>query len=107
MGVPRQTLAYLVKKGILERIYPKAYRFSQYEPEFEFQWENLGLVTSSIPNGVICLISALCYYDLTDQVENVENLPTLIAQSIATINDWLRLNTRLIWQRKVSTMNSM
>ena len=67
-GVPRHALAYLVKKGILERIYPGAYRFSQYEPEVEFQWENLALVASSIPDGVICLISALCYYDLTDQV---------------------------------------
>lgn len=28
--------------------------------------------------------------------ENAENLPTLIAQIIATINDWLLLNTGLI-----------
>lgn len=67
-GVPRHALAYLVKKGTLERIYPGAYRFSQYEPEVEFQWENLALVASSIPDGVICLISALCYYELTDQI---------------------------------------
>lgn len=66
--IPRHALAYLVKKGTLERIYPGAYRFSQYEPEVEFQWENLALVAASIPDGVICLISALCYYDLTDQI---------------------------------------
>jgi predicted transcriptional regulator of viral defense system len=66
--VPRHVLAYLVKRGTLERIYPGAYRFSQYEPEVEFQWENLALVAFSIPDGVICLISALCYYDLTDQI---------------------------------------
>jgi predicted transcriptional regulator of viral defense system len=66
--VPRYALAYLVKRGTLERIYPGAYRFSQYEPEVEFQWENLALVAASIPDGVICLISALCYYDLTDQI---------------------------------------
>ena len=66
--VPRQALDYLVKIGILERIYPGAYRFSQYEPEVEFQWENLALVAASIPEGIICLISALCYYDLTDQI---------------------------------------
>ena len=57
--VPRHALAYLVKRGTLERIYPGAYRFSQYEPEVEFHWENLALVAVSIPNGVICLISAL------------------------------------------------
>ncbi len=67
-GVPRHALAYLVKRGILERIYPGAYRFFQYEPEVEFQWENLALVALSIPEGIICLISALCYYDLTDQM---------------------------------------
>ena len=66
--VPRHALAYLVKKGTLERIYPGAYRFSQYEPEVEFQWENLALVAASVPDGVICLISALCYHDLTDQI---------------------------------------
>lgn len=66
--IPRHALAYLVKKGALEKIYPGAYRFSDYEPEVEFQWENLALVATSIPDGVICLISALCYYDLTDQV---------------------------------------
>lgn len=68
LDVPRHALAYLVKRGDLERIYPGAYRFSEYEPEVEFQWENLALVAASVPNGVICLISALVYYDLTDQV---------------------------------------
>lgn len=67
-GIPRHALAYLVKIGTLERIYPGTYRFSQYEPKVDFQWENLALVAASIPDGVICLISALCYYDLTDQV---------------------------------------
>lgn len=67
-GIPRHALAYLVKRGTLERIYPGAYRFSQYEPKVEFQWENLALVAASIPDGVICLISALCYYDLTHQM---------------------------------------
>lgn len=67
-NVPRHAIAYLVKKGSLERIYPGAYRFAEYEPEVDFQWENLGLITASISDGVICLISALCYYELTDQV---------------------------------------
>ncbi len=68
LDVPRHALAYLVKRGTLERLYPGAYRFSQYEPEVEFQWENLALVAASVPDGVICLISALCYHDLTDQI---------------------------------------
>ncbi len=67
-GVPRHALAYLQKKGVLERVYPGTYRFPEYEPEVEFQWENLGLMASSVPESVICLISALVFYDLTDQV---------------------------------------
>lgn len=66
--IPRHALAYLVKIGTLERIFPGTYRFSEYEPRVEVQWENLALVAASTPNAVICLISALCYYDLTDQV---------------------------------------
>lgn len=95
-GIPRHALAYLVKKGILERIYPGAYRFSQYEPKVEFQWENLALVAISIPDGIICLISALCYYDLTDQV--------MREMWIAVPHDSFppkRPNTRIIRMRNV------
>lgn len=67
-GIPRHALAYLEKRGDLEKVYPGAYRFSDYEPKVEFQWENLGLIASSVPESVICLISALVFYDLTDQV---------------------------------------
>jgi len=67
-NVPRHALAYLLKKGTLERIYPGTYRFSEYEPKVDFQWEDLGLMAAAISKGVICLISALCYYELTDQV---------------------------------------
>jgi predicted transcriptional regulator of viral defense system len=68
LGIPRQALVYLTKKGELERLYPGTYRFSTYEPQVEFQWENLALVASSVPKSVICLISALAFYGLTDQV---------------------------------------
>jgi predicted transcriptional regulator of viral defense system len=67
-GVPRHVLAYLTKRGILERIDRGIYRFVHYEPIVDFQWENLALKTASTSGGVICLISALCYYDLTDQI---------------------------------------
>lgn len=67
-GVPRHVLAHLVKKGLLKRICPGIYQAVDFEPQGEFQWENLGLVAASIPNGVICLISALCFYELTDQI---------------------------------------
>jgi predicted transcriptional regulator of viral defense system len=67
-GIPRHALAYLVEKGLLIRLYQGIYRDANYEPKVEFQWENLAWVAASIPKGVICLVSALCYYDLTDQI---------------------------------------
>ena len=67
-GIPRHALVYLEERGDLEKVYPGAYRFVGYQPEVDFQWENLGLIASSVPEGVICLIAALVFYDLTDQV---------------------------------------
>ena len=67
-GIPRQALGYFVKKGILMRTCPGVYRPFNYEPQVEFQWETLGLMAASISGGIICLVSALCYYNLTDQI---------------------------------------
>ena len=67
-GIQRQTLSQFTKEGLLIRICPGIYRSVDYEPQVDFQWENLGLVAASIPKGIICLISALCYYNLTDQI---------------------------------------
>lgn len=67
-GIPRHLLAYYVKTGVLERLYPGVYRSADYEPKIDFPWEHVACAAASIPEGVICLISALCIYDLTDQV---------------------------------------
>jgi predicted transcriptional regulator of viral defense system len=67
-GIPRYALVYYVKTGILERLYPGAYRSTNYEQKVNFSWEHVAWAAASIPEGVICLISALCIYDLTDQV---------------------------------------
>lgn len=68
IGVSRQTLSNYTKKGILERLHPGIYCSAAHEFEVDFEWEGLAQAAASIPNGVICLISALCYYRLTDQV---------------------------------------
>lgn len=68
LGIPRHVLAHFIKKGTLERIQPGTYRSSHYEPKVEFEWENLALIAATTPDGVICLISALCFYQLTDQI---------------------------------------
>ncbi len=67
-GIPVRMLSHFCKKRVIERVSRGIYRGSQAKIEINFQWEDLALVAMSIPNGVICLISALCYYGLTDQI---------------------------------------
>jgi predicted transcriptional regulator of viral defense system len=67
-GIPRHALDHFVKKNVIRRLSPGIFAPVGYEPKVEFQWESLALVAATIPKGVICLISGLCYYDLTDQI---------------------------------------
>ncbi len=67
-GIPSRMLSHFCKKGMIERIARGVYKGLQAKINIAFQWEDLALIAMSIPNGVICLISALCYYGLTDQI---------------------------------------
>lgn len=67
-GIPARMLAHFCKKGQIERLGRGVYKGVAAEIDIDFRWEDLALVAMSIPNGVICLISALCYYGLTDQI---------------------------------------
>lgn len=68
LGIPSYALTYLVKIGALERIARGIYRSSDYTPQVDITLEALALIASTVPNGVICLISALDYYGLTDEL---------------------------------------
>lgn len=67
-GIPSRMLAHFCKKGLIERISRGIYKGGMAQMDIDFRWEDLAFVSMSIPNGVICLISALCYYSLTDQI---------------------------------------
>lgn len=67
-GLSSRMLSYYVKKGVLERMARGVYRFSDYIPKDEnVLWEDLAVAAQRVSNGVICLISALNYYGLTDE----------------------------------------
>lgn len=67
-GLSPRMLSYYVKKGVLERMARGVYRFSDYIPKDEnVLWEDLAVAAQRVSNGVICLISALNYYGLTDE----------------------------------------
>lgn len=68
VGIPVRMLAHFSKIGTVERISRGVYRVKGSKVDVDFEWEDLALIAMSIPKGVICLISALCYYELTDQI---------------------------------------
>lgn len=67
-GIPARMLSHFCKQGLIERVSRGVYRGTQSKTEIEFEWEDLALTAMSIPHGIICLISALSYYGLTDQI---------------------------------------
>lgn len=67
-GIPSRMLSHFCKKGVIERICRGIYMGTQADMDIEFQWEDLALIAMSVPKGVICLVSALCYYELIDQI---------------------------------------
>ena len=67
-GIPPRMLAYFCRKGIIERVGRGVYRVVEAFSGVDLDFEELVLIVSSIPRGVVCLISALCYYNLTDQI---------------------------------------
>lgn len=67
-GIPSRMLAYYCQKGIIERVNRGLYRVVDASSGVDLTLEDLVLTAYSIPNGVVCLISALYYYKLTDQI---------------------------------------
>lgn len=67
-GIPPRMLAYFCAKGQIERVGRGMYKIKNLNFDSEFEWEDLAVTALSIRSGVICLISALCYYGLTDEI---------------------------------------
>ncbi|CAM0117280.1 type IV toxin-antitoxin system AbiEi family antitoxin domain-containing protein [Rhabdochlamydiaceae symbiont of Dictyostelium giganteum] len=67
-GVPSAVLSYYVKSGKLKRIRRGVYQSSHYHNKKAFRWADLIEAVYSVNDGVICLISALAIYDLTEEI---------------------------------------
>lgn len=61
-------MSYYVKTHRIERIGHGVYRGVESTIAVDFQWEDLIIMAKSIPQGVICLISALALYELTEEM---------------------------------------
>jgi predicted transcriptional regulator of viral defense system len=66
-GIHPSLLAYYVKQGLLERVSRGLYRNPAYDSQIPTPWEDLVATAQSIRNGVVCLISALNLYEVTDE----------------------------------------
>jgi len=64
VGASRTLLPYLVEKGVLRRVSRGAYALADYVPENAASLA----ATAAVPHGVICLLSALQYHEITTQM---------------------------------------
>ncbi len=64
-GIHERVLYHMYKEGYLEKLQRGVYQLSDQKPLGN---PDLVIVASKIPNGVLCLLSALDFHDMTDQI---------------------------------------
>ncbi|REJ65618.1 MAG: transcriptional regulator [Planctomycetota bacterium] len=64
-GIHRNTLYSMLEQGIVERLSRGLYRLAEAHPLGN---PDLVTVAKKVPDGVICLVSALAYHELTTQI---------------------------------------
>lgn len=67
-GVYPSLINYYIKKGLVKRVRRGLYKSPFVELDVDFQWEDLVTTVNSTSNGVVCLLSALAFYNLTDEI---------------------------------------
>lgn len=68
LGVSSAVVAHYVKVGKIKRIRRRVYQATNYQNSEAFRWADLIEAVQSIHGGVVCLISALAVYDLTEEI---------------------------------------
>lgn len=69
LGISASRLAYYAKKGIIEHVARGVYRNPKIDSSAPFEWQDLLEMAQSVPDGTICQISALSYYNFTQEVQ--------------------------------------
>ncbi len=64
LGIPREYLLRLMRNGILHRSGRGMYELTESSPT---EHHSLAVVAKEIPSGVVCLLSALRFHELTTQ----------------------------------------
>jgi predicted transcriptional regulator of viral defense system len=97
-GIHPSRLSYYVKTNRIERIGHGVYRGVESSVNVDFQWEDLIVIAKSIPQGVICLISALALYELTDEMPREHWIAVPHSTTAPK-----RENTRIVRMRDMNT----
>lgn len=97
IGIPSRMLTYFYTKGQIERVSRGIYKVKDFNFGAELEWEDLASAVLSVSRGVVCLISALYYYGLTDEIMR----EFWIAIPHATTSP-IRENTRIVRMRNIS-----
>ena len=68
LGVSSATLSHYVKTGKIERIARGVYRHSDAPTVDDIRWEDLVTAAQKVKGGVVCLISAMALYEVTQEM---------------------------------------
>ena len=68
LGIYPSLLQFYIKKNLFERIGRGVYRSLSASLDVDFKWEDLVLTAKGVNKGIVCLISALSIYELTDEI---------------------------------------
>lgn len=68
LGIPSRMLSHFCSQGLIARVGRGIYRHTSADTGLDLALEDLVITSASIPQGVVCLLSALCIYELTDQI---------------------------------------
>jgi predicted transcriptional regulator of viral defense system len=83
LGVSAALLGYYVKVGRIRRLGRGIYQGMDYQsPPENFKWEDLIDAVHSVPGGVICLISALAIYEITEEIPRQHSIAVSHSTSI-------------------------
>ena len=98
IGVHPSLINYYIKKGHIERMGRGVYKNSLSQLDVDVQWEDLAVTAKSVPSGVVCLLSALALYELTDEIPRRHWMAVPHATTIPK-----RLHTKFIRFRDMKT----
>ncbi len=70
-GISQRTLHALLDSGILEKFSRGVYRLTELPPLAN---PDLAIIGSRVPRGVVCLISALAFHEITTQIPHAVNV---------------------------------